>query len=79
MRSGVKMKDSRKLQQKLVELLRNSRLHIQFPSDRPWNDLELKEVARIVEDYVNRDPDVINSNPLNDWVDECRFYFTDLK
>ncbi len=78
-RSGVKMKDSRKLQQKLVELLRNSRLHIQFPSDRPWNDLELKEVAWMIEDYVNQNSDVINSNPLHDWLDECRFHFTTLK
>ena len=67
------MKDPQKLQKKLVELLRNSRLHIQFPFDRPWTDLELRDIAGVVEDYVNRDPEVINSNPLYDWLDECRF------
>ena len=73
------MKDPQKLQKKLVELLRNSRLHIQFPFDRPWTDLELRDIAGVVEDYVNRDPEVINSNPLYDWLDEWRFYNTSLK
>jgi len=73
------MKDTRKLQQKLVELLRNSHLHVQFPFDRPWNDLELKEVAWIVGDYVNQSPDVVNCNPLHDWLDECRFHLAKLK
>jgi hypothetical protein len=73
------VKSPHKLQQKLVELLRNSRLHIQFPYDRPWTDLELRDIAGVVEDYVNRDPEVINSNPIHDWLDEWRFYNTSLK
>jgi hypothetical protein len=73
------VKDPRKLQDKLVALLRNSRLHIQFPYDRPWTDLELRDIAGVVEDYVNRDSEVVNSNPLHDWLDECRFYITSLK
>ena len=73
------MKSPHKLQQKLVELLRNSRLHIQFPSDRPWTDLELREIAWMVEDYVNRSPEVINTDPLKDWVEEHRFYRADFK
>ncbi len=73
------MKDPKKLQEKLVALLRNSKLHIQFPYDRPWTDLELKDIASVVQDYVNRDPEVINSSPLKDWIDEYRFYRVDLK
>jgi hypothetical protein len=73
------VKDPRKLQEKLVALLRNSKLHIQVPLDRPWNDLELKGVAWVVEDYINRSPNVVNSNPLHDWLDEYRFYCTELK
>ena len=73
------MKDPRKLQDKLVALLRNSRLHIQFPHDRPWTDLELRDIAGVVEDYVNRDPEVINSSPLKDWIDEYRFMRTETK
>lgn len=73
------MKDPRKLQEKLAALLRSSSLHIQFPFDRPWTDLELKSVAWVVEDYVNHNPEVVNSNPLHDWLDEYRFYCTDFK
>jgi hypothetical protein len=73
------VKDPKKLQEKLVPLLRNSHLHIQFPYDRPWTDLELRDIAGIVEDYVNRDSGVINSSPLKDWVDEYRFYLTEFK
>ena len=73
------MKNPQNLQNKLIPLLRNTHLHIQFPYDRPWTDLELRDIAGIVEDYVNRDPEVINSSPLKDWIDEYRFYRTEFK
>ncbi len=73
------MKDPKKLQEKLVPLLRNTHLHIQFPYDRPWTDLELRDIAGVVEDYVNRDSEVINSSPLKDWIDEYRFMRTEIK
>ena len=73
------MKDPKKLQDKLVALLRGSRLHLQYPADRLWNEIELRDVAGIVEDYVNRDPEVINSDPLKDWVEEYKFYKADYK
>lgn len=73
------MKNPQKLQEKLVALLRSSRLHIQFPFDRPWTDLELREVAWMVEDHVNRNPEVINSDPLKDWVEEYKFFLADFK
>lgn len=69
------MKNPQKLQEKLVALLRNSRLHIQLPYNRPWSDLELREIAWMVEDHVNRNPEAINSDPFHDWLDEYRFYF----
>jgi hypothetical protein len=71
------VKDPKKLQEKLVALLRQSKLHIQFPYNRSWTDLELREIAWMVEDYVNRDPDVINCDPLKDWVEEYKFYRAD--
>jgi hypothetical protein len=73
------VKDPKKLQEKLVALLRNSKLHIQFPCDRPWTDLELKDIASVVQDYVNRDPEVVNSDPLKDWVEEYKFFLADFK
>ena len=73
------MKNPQKLQEKLVALLRNSRLHIQFPYNRPWTDLELREVAWMVEDHVNHNPDVINTDPLKDWVEEYKFFRADFK
>jgi hypothetical protein len=73
------VKDPKKLQEKLVPLLRNTHLHIQFPYDRPWTDLELRDIAGVVEDYVNRDSEVINSSPLKDWIDEYRFMRTEIK
>jgi hypothetical protein len=73
------MKNPQKLQEKLVALLRNSRLHIQFPYNRPWTDLELREVAWMVEDHVNHDSDVINTDPFKDWVEEYKFFRADFK
>ena len=72
------MKDPRKLQEKLCQLLKGTRIHIQFPENRPWTDLELKEIVGIIQDAVDRNTDVINYDPLKDWVEECRFYLTDL-
>jgi hypothetical protein len=73
------VKNPQNLQNKLIPLLRNTHLHIQFPYDRPWTDLELRDIAGIVEDYVNRDLGVINSDPLKDWVEEYKFFRADFK
>jgi hypothetical protein len=43
----------------------------------PWNDLDFKEVAFIVQDFVNQNPDVIECDPLREWLDEYRFYAVD--
>jgi hypothetical protein len=44
-----------------------------------WNDLELKEVAWIVQDFVNQNDSVIECDPLKDWLEEYRFYRADRK
>jgi hypothetical protein len=44
-----------------------------------WNDLELKEVAWSVQDFVNQNDSVIECDPLKDWLEEYRFYRADRK
>ena len=73
------MKNPQKLQEKLVAMLPKTTLKIQFPYNRPWSVEELNEVAWMIEDYVNRDPSVINSDPLKDWVEEYKFFKADFK
>ena len=68
------MKDPVKLQQKLKLLLSKSKLHIGFDLNKPWDDLTLREVAWIVEDHVNRNPEVIECDPLKEWVEEFKFF-----
>jgi hypothetical protein len=67
------MVDSAKLQRKLLDALRGSSLHLQLPN-RQWNELELREAASMVQDYVNRRDSVIESeDALRDWLDRYRF------
>ena len=74
------MKDPIKLQQKLKSLLSKSRLHIGYDFDKPWDDLTLKEVAWVVQDHANRNPEVVeDDNGLRDWIDEYKFFIADFK
>ena len=74
------MKSPMKLQEKLVQLLRGTPALNVLPSHQlPWNDLELKEVAWVVQDFVNQSSDVTNSDPLKDWLEEYRFFLADRK
>lgn len=69
-----------KLQEKLVQLLKGTpALNILPPHQSPWTDLELKEVAWVVQDFVNQSSDVTNSDPLKDWLEEYRFFLADRK
>jgi hypothetical protein len=43
----------------------------------PWNDLDFKEVAWIVQDFVNGNESVIEYDPLKDWLEEYRFFRED--
>jgi hypothetical protein len=74
------VKDPKKLQAKLLQLLKGTpALHV-MPNPRiPWNDLDLREVAFIVQDFVNNNPDVIESDPLKDWIEEYKFFVADSK
>lgn len=74
------MKSPVKLQQKLKSLLSKSRLHIGYDFDKPWDDLILKEVAWVVQDHANRNPEVVeDDNGLRDWIDEYKFFIADFK
>ncbi len=72
------MKSPAKLQEKLVQLLKGTpALHI-MPNPRvPWNDLDFKEVAWVIQDFVNQNDSVIECDPLREWLDEYRFYLAD--
>jgi hypothetical protein len=72
------VKSPAKLQQKLLQLLKGTpALHVMPNPELPWNDLDFKEVAFIVQDFVNQNPDVIECDPLREWLDEYRFYAVD--
>lgn len=73
------MKSPLKLQHKLQALLKGSKLHVGFDFDKPWDDLILREVAWVVEDFVNHSPDVIECDPLKDWIEEYKFFIADRK
>jgi hypothetical protein len=68
------VKDPRKLQEKLVSLLKGSQLKVGFNLSRPLNDLELREIAWVVEDFVARNADSHECELLADWLDSYRFY-----
>jgi hypothetical protein len=71
------VKDPVKLQQKLVSLLRKSQLKVGFNLSRPLNDLELREIAWVIEDHVSRNTDSHECELLADWLDSYKFYAKD--
>lgn len=72
------MKDPSKLQAKLIRLLSQTpALRVLPPYEDPWTDLELREVALIVQDFVNQNDSVIECDPLKDWIEEYKFYRAD--
>lgn len=74
------MKSPLKLQEKLRSLLKGTpALRILPPASGTWNDWDLEEVAWIVQDFVNQNPDVIECDPLKDWLEEYKFYQADKK
>lgn len=70
------MKDPLKLQQKLLTLLKGSATYpkINPPANGHWSSDDLAAVAWVVQDYVNRTDDVINADPLKDWLEEYKFF-----
>jgi hypothetical protein len=70
------MKDSRKLQEKLHKLLKG-RSDIRAFCEWPWNDLEFKEIASLVKSFVERNGEVINDDPLVEWLEEYHFFLSE--
>ena len=74
------MKSPQKLQDKLLKILKGTpALHVFPPSHGTWTDLDFFEVSWVVQDFVNANPDVIECDPLKDWLEEYRFYLADRK
>lgn len=67
------MKDSRKLQQKLHNLLKKHP-KVRVGTPLPWDELTFKEIVWVVQDYVNNSGDVTNEDPLQEWLDEYLFW-----
>ncbi len=74
------MKSPDKLQKKLLQVLKGTpALHVMPNPELPWNDLDLKEVAWIVKDFVNQNPEVIEGDELQEWLEEYVFFIADRK
>ena len=74
------MKSPAKLQEKLLQLLKGTpALHVMPSPSLPWNDLDFKEVAWIVQDFVNNNSEVIECDPLKEWLEEYVFFIADRK
>lgn len=73
------MKNPVKLQEKLRSLLKSNRHLYLRVSDTPWTDRELADAAWVVEGFVNASHDVVECDPLKDWIEEYRFYCADRK
>jgi hypothetical protein len=74
----VAMKDSQKLQKKLREVLRNKpNIRVSLPAI--WTEEQFKEVAWIIQDYVNQSGDVTNDDPLQEWLEEYHFFLAQSK
>jgi hypothetical protein len=74
------VKSPDKLQKKLLQVLKGTpALHVMPNPELPWNDLDLKEVAWIVKDFVNQNPEVIEGDELQEWLEEYVFFIADRK
>ena len=75
------MKSPVKLQEKLLALLKGSTRHpkVNPPAGGHWSSDELAAVAWVVQDHVDRNEDVIECDPLKDWLEEYRFFAADRK
>jgi len=46
----------------------------------PWTEMELREAAFVVRDYVNRNDSVIESDdPFREWLEEYMFFDVERK
>jgi len=49
------------------------------PREGGWSREEFAEVMWIVSTFVDQNTEVIECDPLKDWLDEARFAFADFK
>jgi hypothetical protein len=74
------VKSPLKLQEKLLNILEGTpALSILPPSSGWWQNAEFEEVAWIVEDFVNANLEVVENDPLKDWLEEYKFAIADSK
>lgn len=75
------MKDPQKLQRKLLDLLKKDTRHPKIipPANGHWSSDDLAAVAWVVQDFVNSNDEVINCDPLKDWLEEYKFFVADRK
>jgi hypothetical protein len=67
------MKSSEKLKEKLRTLLKNYP-GLKVSARWPWEEQTFQEIAWVVQDYVNNSGDVINEDPLQEWIEEYNFF-----
>lgn len=70
------MKDPLKLQTKLYQIVSKNpglRLNLTAP---PWGELEFSGISHLVERYVRESGEVVNDDPLHEWLEEYQFYLT---
>lgn len=70
------MKSPQKLQEKLLALLKGSAKYpkITPPANGHWSIDDLAAVAWVVQDFVNRNDEVIECDPIKDWLEEYKFF-----
>lgn len=69
------MKSSQKLKEKLRRILL-ARASLDAYS-WPCTDSELDAVARSIENHLNQSGDVLNEDPLIEWLEEYKFFLSE--
>lgn len=71
------MKSPLKLQSKLRSILSGrSDIHLWIPL-LPWTEKEMVEAAWVVEAFLHRQNNVVDCDPLEEWLEEYLFYIAD--
>lgn len=70
------MKSPQKLQEKLLALLKGSAKYPKIipPASGHWSSDDLAAVAWVVQDFINRNDEVIECDPIKDWLEEYKFF-----
>lgn len=70
------MKDPLKLQEKLRGILKG-KSDIKVPLHSTWSEEQLKYAAQTVQNYVYQSGEVINDDPLHEWLEEYYFFLSE--